>query len=78
MSGECEDCFLQDEIADLEHELREFEEECRVFEQKNSHLANALKEIIDVDQNPFFRTFSAEEKIERMQQIANLALRRKW
>jgi hypothetical protein len=78
MSGECEDCYLENEIRDLENEIEEREKECQTLDSKNSHLSTALKEIIDVDKNPFFRTFSAEEKIERMQQIANLALRRKW
>jgi hypothetical protein len=31
-----------------------------------------------VNINPSFRTFSAEEKIQRMNQIARSALRRKW
>ena len=71
MSAECDECFLSENVERLEDEVHSLEKE-------KSDLFDSIKEILDVNINPSFRTFSAEEKIQRMNQIARSALRRKW
>ena len=71
MSIECDECFLQEDLSHLENEL----ENAKI---ETNNLILTLKEAIDIDENPSFRMFSAEEKIERMKQILTSAIRRKY
>lgn len=70
MSVECDECFLSGDIERLEQEISQ-------LERLNSLLLRDLKEIADIYNDPSFRNFSFEEKLERIQQIVKSALRSK-
>ena len=68
---ECDECFLLNDYKNLESKIE-------YLESKIDYFKEILREIEELPKSPFFNDFDLQMKIERMQLIAQKAIKEKW
>ena len=68
---ECDECFLLNDYKNLESKIEDLESKIDYFKE-------ILREIEELPKSPFFNDFDLQMKIERMQLIAQKAIKEKW